>query len=204
MGVALLVGDRQAGKTLTCRRLAEAARGRGLTVGGIIAPAVHEAGHCVGYDVVDLTSGCSTRLATADVLAPASQPRCAPISGAPAPGSGEERAGCFHFHVEGLAFGRAALAFAAESQDRLIIVDEVGPLELAGGGWAAALGRLSGRAGCVLLVVRRGLVAPVAARWGTRSSPCYDVAQGADAIIEAVLKSVYMRKASAGGGGDLC
>jgi nucleoside-triphosphatase THEP1 len=190
MTMALLVGDRHAGKTSACARLAALARSRGLTVGGIIAPAVYEASRCVGYDVVDLATGCSARLATADPRAPA-LPSCGPpTSGAPVPGSDEEHMGRFRFSADGLALGRTALARAARSQDRLVIVDEVGPLELAGHGWASTLDRLANRTGYTLLVVRRPLVAAVVSRWNGPSAPRYDLEQGVDATIDAILRSV--------------
>lgn len=152
MSLALLVGDRQSGKTTTCRRLFEQARARGTTVAGILAPAVHQAGRCVGYEVVDLATGGSTRLATVD-------------------GPGVEQVGRFHFLAEGLALGRAALEQALELPPRLLIVDEVGPLELAGGGWSEQLDRLADRPGFTLLVVRRELATQVAQRWPAPGRP---------------------------------
>ena len=171
MSLALLIGDRQSGKTSTCRRLAESARARGLTVGGIIAPAVYEQQSCAGYDVVDLATNHSTRVAAIDV-------------------AGEEQVGCFHFLKEGLALGRAALENAAELPHELVIVDEVGPLELSGGGWCAQLGPLARRDGFTLFAVRRTLATKVAQRWKAAPRCCHDLADGADAIIECLIQSI--------------
>lgn len=171
MSLALMVGDPHTGKTSTCRRLAEQARARGLTVGGIVAPAVHQAGRCVGYEVVDLATGGSARLATVD-------------------GPGAERVGRFHFLAEGLALGRAALEQALERPPHLLIVDEVGPLELAGGGWSEQLDRLTDRPGFMLFVVRRELTTQVAQRWHAPPGARHDLAQGAEAVIDAILKLV--------------
>lgn len=171
MSLALLVGDRHSGKTSTCRRLVELGRARGLTVGGIVAPAVHHADRCTGYDVVDLATGRSTRLAT--VQAP-----------------GVEQVGGFHFLPEGLAFGNAALKRAVETAHRLVIVDEVGPLELAGGGWAEQLDPLAARRGSTLFVVRRALAAHLARRWNAPDGSLHDLADGPDAVLEALLKSI--------------
>jgi len=171
MSLALLLGDRHQGKTATCRRLAERLRARGLSVGGIIAPALFEAGRCVGYAVADLATGQSARLAIID-------------------GPGVERVGCFHLQSEGLALGRAALRQAVEWPHCLVIVDEVGPLELAGGGWSEQLDSLTVRKGLTLFTVRRPLATQVAERWGASPGSWYDLAVGADGVIDAVFKRV--------------
>ena len=172
MSLALLVGDRHSGKTSTCRRLVESARARGLTVGGILAPAVYEGSRCIGYEVVDLATGQSTRLATTA-------------------GSGVEQTGRFHFLAEGLTLGRAALERTIEPAPELVIVDEVGQLELKGGGWSRQVDQLAAdRSGLTLLVVRRELAARVAQRWNTPSDSRYDLAQEPDTVIEAVIERV--------------
>jgi nucleoside-triphosphatase THEP1 len=125
----------------------------------------------VGYDVVDLATGRTTLLATTD-------------------GLGVEQVGQFSFLAEGLALGRAALETAAETPHGLVIVDEVGPLELTGGGWSKQLDRLAGRPGCTLLAVRRDLAAEVARRWNVPAWGIYKLAKGSDTVIDAVIKLV--------------
>lgn len=179
MSLALLLGDRHQGKTTTCRQLVERLRARGLSVAGIIAPAVFESGRCVGYAVVDLATGRSARLATLH-------------------GPGVNQVGCYHFLAEGLALGRTALQQAAErphhqcgtGESSVVIVDEVGPLELAGGGWSEQLDRLAPRKELTLLTVRRSLATQVAERWAASPGALYDLADGAIGVIDAILKSV--------------
>jgi nucleoside-triphosphatase THEP1 len=187
--LALLIGDHHQGKTTTARRLAERARAIGVSVGGIIQPAVHEQGTCIGYDVLDLACGKSIRLA---------------IIGE----GGVEQAGRFQFLPDGLAFGKAAILCALRENPELIILDEVGPLELSGGGWARELDQLvSHRAsraasdspkGLMVWTVRRKLAHHVRARWNMTqdqdSSPgtglVYDLARGPDAVISAIIMSL--------------
>ena len=167
MSVALLVGGRHQGKTTTCRQLADGLRRRGLGLAGVVTPAVWIANRCVGYLAVDLAGQQVARLATLE-------------------GPGAERIGQYHFLSEGLELGRDALRRAAESDFDLAIVDEVGPLELAGGGWSQVLDRLVARPGLTLLTVRRSLAAAVAQRWGAAQTPDYDLADGPDRVIAAV------------------
>jgi nucleoside-triphosphatase THEP1 len=171
VSAVLLVGDRQSGKTTTCQRLAEAMRARGLPVAGVIAPAVQTAGRRVGYDVLDLATGRATRLAT--LAAP-----------------GAEQIGRFHFLAEGLALGRDALASAITQSCPLTIVDEVGPLELAGGGWACHLDPLASGPRLALFTVRRDLATHLAQRWSVPPNRVYDVHNDTSAIIAAILELV--------------
>jgi len=171
MKVQLLVGARRSGKTTTCQLLAETARRRGLRVGGIVSPPLYAGGRCVGYRVVDLASGRSEPLANET-------------------GPGLERAGRFHFTSAGLALGRAALETAALAAVDLVIVDEVGPLELAGGGWSQRLDRVAERPGCMVLSVRSSLAVRAAARWRVPRELIRDLASGSDKTIADVLKTV--------------
>ncbi len=169
MSLVLLMGGRQSGKTTACRRIVETARGCGLCVGGILSPAIHEQGRCVGYEVVDVAGGRSTQLAGIDV-------------------PGVERAGRFTFLPEGLELGRAALARACGSPCSLIVVDEVGPLEFGGGGWAAHLDKLAARDGVTLFTVRRSLIRDAARRWNVSPDAILDVDANPDAAIAAAVQ----------------
>ncbi|MEW6199054.1 MAG: nucleoside-triphosphatase [Planctomycetota bacterium] len=175
MSLFLLIGDRHAGKTSACRTLAAAARARGLTIGGVLAPAVHEGDQCLGYDVVDLATGATTRLADHR-------------------GPGVEHAGRFHFLAGGLRLGRAALARAIADAPHLVIVDEVGPLELAGGGWAAALDALAALPGGTVFAVRPDLAAEVAARWGVPPERRLDLRDGVDTGVARILAPLGPRQ----------
>lgn len=156
MSLVLLSGPRHSGKTGACRALAAQARSRGWSVGGVLAPAVFQAGRCVGYDAVDLATGQSAPLARLAV-------------------GGDERVGRFGFLAAGLALGRVALAKAAAADPGLVVVDEVGPLELAGGGWAAHLEKLTRRAGLTVFTVRVALRKVVAERWQVPPERCLEV-----------------------------
>jgi iron complex transport system ATP-binding protein len=171
MSLTLLIGDRGQGKTSACQRLAERARARELSVGGIVAPAVHEAGEFVGYDLVDLASTRSARLATVG-------------------DAGVENVGRFQFLAEGLALGRSALEQAAQTAHQLVIVDEVGPLELGGAGWARQLDVLAGRRGFMLFTVRRSLADQVARRWGASAEAQVDLAQEGNAAVDVLMERI--------------
>lgn len=145
----LLKGDSQAlvvtgpsgsGKTWVAGQAVRELRGQGILVGGILSPRILQGEATVGYRVRDLMSGGE------EVLC-----RLSP------PGIAFRR---FYFSPQGLELGNRALAAAARSA-KLAVVDEVGPFELAGGGFSPGLRRLQ-KAGLPLIItVRPHLVSQV-------------------------------------------
>jgi nucleoside-triphosphatase THEP1 len=114
----LITGSSGCGKTTLCQRMVDSARLSGARVGGVVAPAVHFDGHHIGTDAIDL----ATREA-------------APITRLASPdGSGDGDGHRWVMMRPGLDLARSALERAIRQGFELIVVDEFGPLELAGGG----------------------------------------------------------------------
>lgn len=144
----ILTGGRGEGKTTLCLALAERARHAGWKVGGIVSPGSWNDGGRDVYHVRDLLSGEERVLARQSKQA------------------GTIRVGAFAFEPDGIAFGRQALESAKEANVQLLIVDEVGPLELRGDGWSPVLDRiLADVFGVMVWVVRPELVEEVRTRY---------------------------------------
>lgn len=144
----LLTGQRGEGKTTLCLALAEQMHRAGWQVGGIVSPAEVNGGQRDGYRVRDLLSGEERPLAHRTEQ------------------GGSIRVGAFAFSPEGIAFGRRALEAALSQRVALLIVDEVGPLELRGEGWAPLLDRLLTESGAAMIwVVRPQLLDAVRQRY---------------------------------------
>jgi len=147
--VRLLVGDPGEGKTTRAAELADGLRKQGCVVGGILAPGLWRDGRRDGFDVVDLIDGRRQALCRRGEL---EGPACGP----------------FHFLADGLRLGREALRLdrLRQAGADVVIVDEVGPLELSGEGWARPLDALVAEwAGPMVWIVRRELASQVSARW---------------------------------------
>lgn len=144
----LVSGESGAGKTHWCQALHEGATRLGLPVKGLISPPILVGGQKTGIDLVDLSSGEHRQLANV---------------------RGDEHfnlyTGKWSFDISTLAWGNQILAGCAPC--RLLILDELGPLELeAGQGLKAGLPLLDGRhyeLACV--VVRPSLLENALARW---------------------------------------
>jgi nucleoside-triphosphatase len=138
--IVLLTGERQVGKTYLCQRVVEEARRRGFSCAGVLSPALFEGQDKVGISLVDVSRGEERPLATANDL----------LHGI--------RWGRYRFFPSSLAWGAQVLAGAAPCD--LLVVDELGPLELVEGrGLVKALDVLAeGGFFLALVVVRPALL----------------------------------------------
>lgn len=142
----LLTGEVGSGKTTVCERLVEACRARGIPVGGLLSLSVAgPQGQRLAIQAVALATGARRTLACV--------------------GEGEgTRLGPYTFDPEAVHWALATLERDAEAQG-LLLVDEIGPLELwLGEGLAPALPALRRRAEGgrpLLVVVRTGFIAPL-------------------------------------------
>lgn len=142
--VLVLTGPVHGGKTSLLARALPSWRDRGLACHGFLSPAASD-GAGDGYDLLEIGPG-------------ARRPYLRTRGGAAA-----ERVGPFAFMPGSL--DKAGAILHAAPPDGLLVVDEVGPLELEGGGlWPALRDALAGRRGPSLLVVRAAILDEVAAR----------------------------------------
>jgi nucleoside-triphosphatase THEP1 len=143
----VLTGARNTGKTLVCDDLAAEARARGLDVAGIMTarsgPELHAA-----REVIDLRTGSSR------------------LFGVPTQAGADPLTHGWDFEAD--VFEWAAQVLTTATPCDLLIVDELGPLELVGGrGWATALDVLRNRDfGAALVVCRPSLLDELEASLG--------------------------------------
>jgi nucleoside-triphosphatase THEP1 len=148
--ILLWAGAKHSGKTTGLREVVRLCRRAGLAVAGVLAPGVYEGGELAGFDVVDLSTGRREGFLRRAVA-----------------GADGARVGEYVLDEEGGRLGRRALSDNVTREADLVIVDEFGPLELAGDGWRDAVDRLARRgAVALLLVVREALVDRAAELYG--------------------------------------
>jgi len=170
--IGLLTGAIGAGKTTVAQRVAVLAREQGRTCGGLLAPAILDGtGHKVGIWGIALPNG--ERRVLAHIEHDLGGPTVGPYS-----------------------FDAAAVAWAVDSIESavghcdLLIVDEIGRLELeSNGGLAPTLARLTtAEAQRWLLLVRESLLVKLQDRLGKTRSIVFEVTVGSrDGLPAQVL-----------------
>jgi len=149
--IGVLTGPIGIGKTTLCQRLAELLQGRGLTPGGILAPAVVDSySNKTGIRLRRVDTGEERLLAVAEG------------------DLGGPRTGCYSFAAEVFEWGMSVTRQALSGDADVVLVDEIGPLELLRNqGLAPLLEELVGiETPHVLVVVREGLLTAIRQRLG--------------------------------------
>jgi nucleoside-triphosphatase THEP1 len=134
--IVILSGERGVGKTTACRETVALAQANGYTCGGILTSTQPDG----ELDVIDVSNSETRRL----TLPPNTEPAIVQ--------------GRFRFAPETVGWGNIVLAEATPCQ--LLVVDELGPLELErGGGWQKAFDVLRrGNFALALVVIRPEMV----------------------------------------------
>ena len=171
--LVLWTGPKHSGKTTALTELISRARRGRIPATGILAPSVYRDRRLAGFDILDIGTGQRCILARRGV-------------------EGDQRVGHFALTREGLAFGRTVLSQSARSAG-LCIIDEYGPLELAGRGWRQAVDSLLDRApALVVIVVRRELTDRVAELYRQRSPQIVPAPEAAS--IHRVINLAHPRR----------
>jgi nucleoside-triphosphatase THEP1 len=165
--IVVLAGERSVGKSTVCRETITLAQTRGYTCGGVLTLSRPDG----ALDVLDVRSGYVRRL----TLEPDANQAVVQ--------------GRFRFDPETLAWGNAALAQATPCH--LLVVDELGPLEIERGkGWSRAFEVLyAGDFTLALVVVRSELIVHAQLRLPAGAASVFTVtAQNRDDLPRLLLE----------------
>ncbi len=144
----ILTGKIQSGKSTLAMKLAIYLKQKGKRVSGVIAKGLWKNNLRHGFDLLDLFTNSQTPLARRKEIADI---------------QGVTR---FKFFDSGLEFGARALDYKKCHNSEIIFVDEIGKLELAGGGWASLLKPLlSIKTAVHIWIVRENLIDDVCKSW---------------------------------------
>ena len=170
--VYLLTGEAGEGKTTLLQKLTTELKEEGIRAGGILAPRIMEGDMTTGYDVLDIVSGIRApflRLTNAEIR-------------------GVER---FTLTEAGYQAGLKALDPDNNRDSHVIVIDEAGPLELRGEGWAGRISELLKlNEWQIILVVRKSLVNEVIRIFGIKDPSIYVVGpDGYDRLLNEVIKT---------------
>jgi nucleoside-triphosphatase THEP1 len=155
--VILITGTIRGGKTSFAEKLAESIQNKGMTILGILSIRVTDETGGTGYDLRDIETG-----------------RTIPFlrqSGCP----GDETIGKYFILSDGLARGRELLHSFAGRSENIVLIDEVGMLELNDSGWAGNLTELLNGTKTIIITVRDKFIDLVKDKWGLADSVTADI-----------------------------
>ena len=133
----------------------------------------------LGYDVLNIRTGERTILCRNE------------------PGATGINIGDWIFRNEGIQSGNSAIDQLSLIGCSLVIVDEVGPLELENKVWSSSLNLLIGSSPCpLILVVRENLIERVKDRWSFMPETIWKIREGNSEellveIIDAIIEPIY-------------
>ena len=162
--VLIITGEQGEGKTSLVQKILALPPLKPLNFAGLYCAGVWQKGERDHYLVVDIQSSKSALLCER--------------SGPPS----EIQSGRYNFREVGLTFGRNILQQTLQAQPDLVIVDEIGHLELNGSGWAAELKALVDQQQTMVWTIRPTLLDRVIAKWPVR----YRLIQAGNATADAI------------------
>ena len=174
--LVVLTGPSGAGKSTLCRRVVAVLHERGANVRGLLTELRRgEDGRPAGIDIGNAATDARRPLAEWDT------PTGGPVVGR------------WHFHTE--AFHEGLEWCAGLGAGTLLVIDELGPLELVeGAGWAPLLPVVRDHSGPALVVVRPALVAAFTARMPGRSLVIVEIDPPArDRAAAAVFRALGLQ-----------
>lgn len=159
--VFIVTGSKTEGKTTFTGKLAAILYSEKIDTGGFLAERIISSDNeTSGYDLVDLESCQKTRFLHVT--------EC----------SGNQKIGRFRICPDGLDAGKKMLQSSIETENRILIIDEVGRLELEGEGWSENISELLEKSvNHLILVVRDEFVENVKERWNLKDTIIFRIGE---------------------------
>ena len=154
--IFVVTGKVHAGKTTFVSNLVERLRENKVSIAGILSKGAFSKGERSEFTLIDLETGLHLPLASIE------------------PKQGWTRFRKFYFDPQALRMGEKIVEAALGKDPDLIVIDEVGPMELQGQGWSDILELLDGEYGTnQLWVVRDRVLQEVLERWNIPEENVY-------------------------------
>jgi len=156
--VFIVTGSIRGGKTTFVRKLIELLRSYNIKVGGILSERVMDGTRTIGYDLVNIETGKKV-----DFLRQKGE-------------CGDGTIGRFTICSKGLEEGKKILSSGMRHKNNLVIIDEVGLLEIQNKGWSDGIYDLLEKSSNHLLItVRDSYVDQVKNKWNLKEAIIFNI-----------------------------
>lgn len=172
--IFFISGAKGEGKTLFTKQIIEILSKGNIKVAGILSERVTSGEETTGYDIFDIEKGKTTPFL-----------RSAISEGA--------RIGKFLIVPEGLGEGKRILHSCIHGKRKIVVIDEVGRLEVSGNGWAPEIDELLKHSGNhLVIVVREDFIEMIRAKWSFGDFSLINISsvnptEAADLIIKRIV-----------------
>jgi len=165
--ILIITGEIGQGKTTYALNLVKELKEKGYRVGGFLAIGIHEQDKRTGFDLLDIRNSRQFELCK------------------DTPHENRIKSGRYYFNPAGLAEGNELIALNNLKEKQLVVIDEVGPMEMNDQGWAESIARLC-QSGQLpqLWVVRKSLVEKAVRKWNVGNVFIFDITKDP---VEAVI-----------------
>jgi nucleoside-triphosphatase THEP1 len=158
--IFIVTGSVGEGKTTFVKKLVEVFKQDGIKAVGILSERVMADSGTIGYDVSDIETEERKVFLRENGE------------------SGKDTIGRFAISPEGLAFGKSILASLVSPGNRIVVIDEIGLLELNGKGWSGSLNDLlEKQQNLILITVRDSFVGKVKEKWNLQKVTVFRIAE---------------------------
>ncbi len=155
--VFIIAGDQREGKTTFLRKTIKLLKESGQKVEGIMAEGIDVDGQRNGFHLIDVKDE-KKKIVLCNIEGKENW----------------EKTGRYYFNPDGLRFGRDVLSNI--STDSIIVIDEIGPLEINGGGWSDSIQKiLLNYDNPMIWVVRRKLTEQIIHKFDLKNVSIMDI-----------------------------
>ena len=172
-GVVIITGDIHQGKTTFTQRIITDLLEQKIRIAGFLSIGINENGIRTGFNLTDIESSKQIELCSEK--------------------KDEKRLklGKYYFNPDAISFGNKILESNNVADKQLIVIDEVGHLELNGQGWSKAIEKITTSFSIPQLwIVRKTLLQKISSRWYIGNVYIFDIAESSIQEVENKLKEI--------------
>ncbi len=172
--VFIITGSVGQGKTTYLQKIIEILKENNILISGIYSPRIMENNDTIGYDIIDIESNKSEILLRKNS------------------NNNYEKIGKYYIYPQGFSHGNEILKLSKNIDNKIVVIDEVGFLELENKGWANNISELIKETNKHLLItVRENLVENVINKWEFKNYFIFNISENSAVTISDSIISKF-------------